>query len=220
MPNVPVEPISAPYGRTSFYSFLEGFDIPIVTAVRLSASFPYVTPAPRADLKGTEQVNYRHVADGGYFDNYGVSSLLEWLNEGLAYRTNTNMKNILIVQIRGDQVVNAHVDEASPRPYYQSLAPLLTLLNVRNTGQLSRNDAELEIFINYWKTKGVNVETVTFEFQRGDEDAPPLSWHLSELQKTRINEAWNVIANRQDKTKAWDRFAGFITANNNPAGTK
>ncbi len=212
-PGLAVEPINAPYGRTSFYSFLEGYDIPIVTAVRLSASFPYVTPAPRADINARERINYKHLADGGYYDNYGVSSLLEWLNEGLSYKTNPNLRNVLIVQIRGDQVVGGKTDEASPKPYYQSLAPLYTLLNVRTTGQLSRNDAELEIFMRYWRTKGVNIETVIFEFPRKEnEDAPPLSWHLSSRQKTRIENAWNEISSKTDDNQAWKAFANFIEA--------
>jgi len=213
MPARPIEPISAPYGRKSFYSFLPGYDIPIVTAVRLSASFPYVTPAPRADLSDTGDVNYKHVADGGYYDNYGVSSLLEWLNEGLTYKTSANLKNILIVQIRGDQVGVSEKDGASPRPYYQSLAPLLTLLNVRNTGQLSRNDAELEIFMNYWRSKGVNIETVIFEFlrEKGD-DSPPLSWHLSKAQKVNIETAWQKVADPSVADGPWNKLTRFIKA--------
>lgn len=214
-PGLAVQPINAPYGRTSFYSFLDGYDIPIVTAVRLSASFPYVTPAPRADIALGESKNYKHLADGGYYDNYGVSSLLEWLNEGLSYKTKPNLKNVLIIQIRGDRVINGKTDVASSKPYYQSLAPLYTLLNVRTTGQLSRNDAEMEIFMRYWRTRGINIQTVIFEFPRTDnEEAPPLSWHLSDAQKTRIDEAWNDISNETDENKAWNAFTSFIEARN------
>ena len=46
----------------------EDLDVAVVTAARLSASFPYVTPAARSDAPGP----HPHIVDGGYFDNYGM----------------------------------------------------------------------------------------------------------------------------------------------------
>jgi hypothetical protein len=207
--------IKAKMDKKSFYSFIEGRDIPIKTAARLSATFPYVTPVPRADLRPGEKQNVQHVADGGYYDNYGISSLIEWLNEGLSYKTNKNLKHILIVQIRGDQIVRStEKEEPSQRPYYQTLAPLYTILNVRTTGQLSHNEAELEIFMRYWlgkKENCVDIDSVIFEFPREKEKyAPPLSWHLSLTQKDEIDRAWTKILDGKDDHKAWQNFSGFI----------
>ena len=202
--------------KKSFYSFVEGKDIPIKTAARLSASFPYVTPAPRANLDPREMKNYYHVADGGYYDNYGISSLIEWLNEGLTNKNDKSLKHILIVQIRGDQISSqTSREESSSRPYFQTLAPLKTILSVRTTGQLSHNEAELEIFMRYWACRDVpiEIETVVFEFPRDDkDDGPPLSWHLTEAQKDSIERAWRKIASEADKEKAWNRFRSFIQA--------
>lgn len=214
-PVTPEAQAKAKIDKKSFYSFIEGKDIPIKTAARLSATFPYVTPVPRADLRPGEMQNFQHVADGGYYDNYGISSLIEWLNEGLSYKTKKNLKHILIVQIRGDQIVEStEKKEPSQRPYYQTLAPLYTILNVRTTGQLSNNEAELEIFMRYWlekKENCVDIDTVIFEFPREKEKiAPPLSWHLSSPQKNEINMAWTKILNGTDRYKAWQNFSGFI----------
>lgn len=214
--SVTVDPegIKPQIDKKTFYGFIEGKDIPIKTAARLSASFPYVTPAPRADLNPVEMKNYHHVADGGYYDNYGISSLIEWLNEGLTNKTNKNLKHILIVQIRGDQVSSpTSREESSSRPYFQTLAPLKTMLSVRTTGQLSHNEAELEIFMRYWGLKDVHIETVVFEFLRDNpDDGPPLSWHLSQLQKDSIEKAWEKISSEADEDKAWSRFWSFIRA--------
>jgi hypothetical protein len=54
----------------TFYDEYPGADLPVVTAVRLAASFPYVSPAARAKTLTPEN----HVIDGGYYDNYGVAS--------------------------------------------------------------------------------------------------------------------------------------------------
>ncbi len=49
-------------------------DVSVVTAARLSAAYPYVSPAARAKEGGKAA---HHVVDGGYYDNYGVSSLVD-----------------------------------------------------------------------------------------------------------------------------------------------
>ncbi|HET7269505.1 MAG TPA: patatin-like phospholipase family protein, partial [Rubrobacter sp.] len=79
-------------------------DIRVVTAARLSASFPYVSPAARADVDEREQA---HLVDGGYYDNYGVSSLVEWLDWKLEKQLEEDsteepkISKVLIVEIRG-----------------------------------------------------------------------------------------------------------------------
>jgi hypothetical protein len=71
-------------------------DIPVVTAARLSASFPYVSPAARAaHIEGPES----HIVDDGYYDNFCVSSLVEWLDAKL--HSDQNMDKVLIIKIRG-----------------------------------------------------------------------------------------------------------------------
>src|SRR5690606_7920727 len=57
--------------------------LPLWTAARLSATFPYVTPAARPELSisgKTDAVARRrsfHLIDGGYYDNYGVAAALD-----------------------------------------------------------------------------------------------------------------------------------------------
>ena len=50
--------------------------IPVVTAARLSATFPYVSPAARAKIPAEADAaedgyHEEHIVDGGYYDNYG-----------------------------------------------------------------------------------------------------------------------------------------------------
>ena len=58
----------------------------VSTAARLSATFPYVTPAaralPRADLvpnSDAESLSTYHVVDGGYADNEGAVTSVDWM---------------------------------------------------------------------------------------------------------------------------------------------
>lgn len=57
-----------------------GADIPVSTAVRLSATFPWVSPAARSSF--VVPANF-HYVDGGYYDTFGMVSLIEWLRAAL-----------------------------------------------------------------------------------------------------------------------------------------
>ncbi len=163
-------------------------DVGIVTAARLSASFPYVTPASRSTLDGAQP----HVVDGGYYDNYGMATLVEWLDEALT-SAGDSIESVLVLQIHG-----APVDGASSQPgktsnrgwFYQLLAPITTLVSVRSAGQVAHNDIELALVQSKWNQKNIPVHSVLFEFQKPD---PPLSWHLTLSDKTMIAEQWKVM---------------------------
>ena len=80
-----------------FRTLYENYDLDVTTAARLSASFPYVTPMARNDVELTH--NY-HVADGGFFDNTGLFTVVEWLDENLeSFSQEFNVKKVLILQI-------------------------------------------------------------------------------------------------------------------------
>jgi hypothetical protein len=63
-------------------------DLDMVTAARLSATFPYVSPASRAawdkERPSQEPPPQIHLADGGYFDNFGVLAAVEWARDLLS----------------------------------------------------------------------------------------------------------------------------------------
>lgn len=215
-----------PVGRWNFYDFIAEKDISVATAARLSASFPYVTPAPRASTDCSPN-HLMHVVDGGYYDNYGISSLTEWLDEALKADTASGekrIKNILLIQIRADEGEDAGATTGEGKAVqqgwiYQAYAPLQTILSVRTTGQLSHNEVELDLFRRYWLEKqGVNIETAVFEYQRQHKDPPPLSWHLTAAQKKNVQKAWNKILCGDDRKTGWLKFGDFINARNRLSG--
>src|SRR5206468_4234525 len=55
-------------------------DLRVTTAARLSATFPLVTPVARPRIDD-DRSRVFHAADGGYYDNYGVASAIEWLRD-------------------------------------------------------------------------------------------------------------------------------------------
>jgi hypothetical protein len=175
------------------FKTLNSKDIPIVTATRLSASFPYVSPAARANISGSSAA---HIVDGGYYDNYGMSSLVEWLDYELS-KGDSHIKRVLVLQIRGARTGGEYAFKTSRGWFYQAFAPVATLLHVRNTGQLSHNEIELNLLRDKWG-KTVQITPVVFEFAGAD---PPLSWHLNQNEKQAIEEDWKAELNGHKKQR-------------------
>ena len=159
-------------------------DTGIVTAARLSASFPYVTPASRSDGPGPQP----HVVDGGYYDNYGMATMVEWLDAALTGITAT-VESVLVIQIRGvkiDPNLASRRFEKGRGWFYQAFAPVSTLVAVRGSGQIAHNDIELTLVRQKWAPK-VKIDAVTFEFPKSD---APLSWHLTPREVEDVRVAW------------------------------
>ncbi len=185
------------YGK----NFATGKDVKIVTAARLSASFPFVSPAARADLPGPRL----HVVDGGYYDNYGMSTLVEWLDEALSAPDNP-IKRVMVIEILGAPN-DTQARAKSHGWFYQALAPIEAMLNVRTAAQFAHNQEESDLLRRLWKTnegRSVTIERTTFQFCGSK---PPLSWHLSPKQKGAVADAWN----REIKSeKNWLRVVRFL----------
>jgi Patatin-like phospholipase len=182
-------------GRTSlrdpeFPQFADQ-DISLVTAARLSASFPYVSPAARPDIAGTQI----HVVDGGYTDNYGMATLLAWLDAGL-WSQGSPVRSVLVIEIRASPPAS----EPPPLSWrgwpFQSYAPISTMLNVRDIAQISRNEEQLDLLRRYAASCNVAIEDAVFEYP--PENAP-LSWHLSPSDKREIETIWSSDATAKSK---------------------
>jgi hypothetical protein len=168
-------------------------DVNIVTAARLSSTFPWVTPAARPDTDSEREL---HFVDGGYYDTYGVASMIDWLDEVLKDNQQRpsaeRVDRVLIIQLRG-----APPDQEKKGKrrgwFYQAYAPLAALLAVRDTGQIARNDEDIELFTRLWRDR-VAISTATLQFcTQGDitwRNAPPMSWHMTKDQKDAIDLQW------------------------------
>src|SRR5215472_747728 len=70
------------YSPTATYPVNPAIDLPLATAAQMSATFPYVSSA--ATLKVSPPPNAAHFVDGGYYDNDGTSSAIEFLRYALS----------------------------------------------------------------------------------------------------------------------------------------
>lgn len=213
--NSDVQKPIAERGRQNVGRLLNGLDLEAITAARLSATFPYVSPAARGlvnDPTGKEYPGARyHLVDGGYYDNYGMTSVVEWLDNALAEKLGSGqdlLSEVLVIQIQSFPAASA---EKPPSGYIaQALAPVLTLLNIRTSAQASHKEIESYLLKQKW---GERVKTVDFRFcclprRPGDETKcydPPLTWKLTEAEKRNVTTCWQNGSQQEalDKVKAF-----------------
>lgn len=171
----------------------------VVTAARLSATFPYVSPVFRTFADKPDCADF-HLLDGGYFDNYGVTSLAKWLqagvknNEALKPRPGKDGKptkwHVLVIRLF------AFPDDARDPSTQgwngQVLGPLNGVMSARSESQLISGD-----YIQELLGEGdfdVKVATFTYggpnpTYKKGDHCAsPPLNWVLSESDQRCITD--------------------------------
>jgi hypothetical protein len=176
-----------------FDKLYDGYDAPVTSAVRLSATFPYITPAARAHR--SDKTDWRtpeyHVVDGGYYDNYGVTALVECLDNELD-KPEVNVAELMVIRIHSNPVMNApdRTLEKKRGFFYQVGVPLSALNRVRGAGQLSHGKVEFDLLQKRWRERAgrkVDIQLATFEYPNYD---APLSWHLTAKQKQALDKAW------------------------------
>jgi predicted acylesterase/phospholipase RssA len=193
-----VSPVDVHHGsgfmaHQSFRELYPDRDIDIVTAARLSATFPWVTPITRIDESGGRPVV--HVADGAYVDNYGITTMVEWLEEVLPEHViSSARRDVLVIQIN---VRDASLAEVVDYPATGGWAnatygPLLTVLKTNSANQVVRNAQVLKLFGDRWaQVDGVRIRVIQFAL-RSD---VPLSWKLSDETVQEIREQWSEEVN-------------------------
>jgi hypothetical protein len=176
----------------------------IATAARLSATFPYVSPIARPSAPVKEPF---HLADGGYVDNEGMVSALEWLRHLVALRgsvpAGTSFDRVLLVRI---VPFPPEAQEAtfSRLGWLQMFSgPIDAMMNVRSTSQVERNQIALQLTEDVLKARQGQPELRVAQFQfrnpPDDKKGPPLSWRLSLTQKAAVKSAWRaVVAGSKD----------------------
>lgn len=216
-----------------FNSLYRKKDIDIVTGARLSATFPYISPICRDDRK---MANY-HVADGGYFDNSGFVTALEWLEELLREKPTkegeeptVKIKRVLILQINPfpkdtetTQAQEQHTESTQPKKekgrglFMATIGPLLGLFKVREPILNSRNLTEVELLQEWQKAreecqqKGVDIEYFPIFFPEEGEYNPPLSWKLTQKEKEAIKKGWEQIKDNGKVKQLKDLWEQWMT---------
>jgi len=226
------------HNKTDFNALYQHHTIDVTTAARLSATFAYVSPIAKDNL----DVQPCHVADGGYFDNYGVFTANQWLtDEVLPDKEELGIKRIIYLEIRAfsaqpkQQATQMKSASQTGSGWMMALlGPLLTLANVRNATQNARNEYDVDIMTRC-QSKNIDFQRFVFEFpsripyskdkttgmvkkmvdKLATEDyTPPLSWKLSAWQKKAIWKGWYQIKTN-DKAASHQDLQNLLKVWNN-----
>lgn len=195
--------------RTSidFNKLYPEYDIDVTTSARLSATFPYISPV----CCPSEETNWNyHVADGGYFDNFGIVTSIELLDQLLESTQNNQIKKVILLQINAfpDNELPKQ-EEGAPGWQMEVIGSLLALLNVRSSTQNGSNSLNIKLLKDKYECgynhtdnerklqflkeksckKGIEINHVNITFPAG-KISPPLSWQLTQEQKEAIQNSW------------------------------
>jgi hypothetical protein len=137
------------------------------TAARLSATFPWVTPAAHSDQEGDThpRTSRHHFLDGGYYDNYGVASALEFLEVVLEERLrqledrassdspSLGFKRVALVQIRGSRPKMPTEKDGQESTLAELFGPLFGITAIRDGSAVTRNEIEVRRFVRAWNER-------------------------------------------------------------------
>ncbi|MGA2534673.1 MAG: hypothetical protein ABSF53_01570 [Terracidiphilus sp.] len=179
-------------------------DLPLSTAARLSATFPVVSSATRIPRQYAKAAS--HFLDGGYFDNDGTASAIEFLysvmNERVANQRQADAGNqpvraakplkVLLVEIRDGADLDPNLQQDNlqdqsgygnpPAPWWtldQLLGPLDGLWNAGHVSVTRRNRRELCVLETAYENKLI-VHHVVFAIpQQTDDKGKPKPSPLS-----------------------------------------
>lgn len=170
----------------------------VLTAARLSASFPYVSPIAEPDHADLRK-DIQGVADGGYSDNEGIVTAIECINELDRLFPEADderaFDRILLLRISHEPKARSAQQSSSTNGLLtEVIGPLLTMFAVRSTSQAERGNLEAELVERLCRTSNTPVEVATLSFKWGGEDGSrevPLNWKLSPKQKCWYDDSWN-----------------------------
>jgi hypothetical protein len=184
-------------------------DLPLSTAARMSATFPVVSSATRIPPKYAKAAS--HFLDGGYFDNDGTGSVIEFLYSVMDQRKadpTAKPLRVLLVEIRdgGDLDPNFNPDDLQDQigrgkpnaPWWtlnQLLGPLDGLWNAGHESVTLRNRRELCVLETAYQGK-LFIHHVVFAIPEQpygkDKLRPsPLSWKLTAGELSYISAVAN-----------------------------
>ncbi|GAB4030820.1 hypothetical protein [Spirosoma gilvum] len=174
-----------PHYFTDVVSTLDvlGSDVPLKTAASLCSRFPIVTNGAliqrdSVDRDGRKQRYGGHVVDGGYFDNSGVETCIQLLNNLVPSIRKLDTIDHVIVVPYILFIKNSSTD--SQLPHKKSVlqevqVPLLAFFNAWDNGSNTR-DKMFGSFMDRFANPKTNYLTLRLAYN----DKYPLGWFLSD----------------------------------------
>lgn len=164
---------------TRMFEKQDAYNLRFSSALRMSASFPYVMPM--VTLPSNPAIE---VMDAGYRDNYGIRVALRYL---FVFREwiNANTEGIVFIQIRDREKI-IETDENKNSLYKRIIKPISNVYDNIFYTQDFDND-QLLLGASAWLN--CKIDVINFYLLQKNKGKVSLSWHLTEIEKQNIKRA-------------------------------
>ncbi len=159
------------------------------SAIRMSATFPYITPLTELPTEPMIEV-----FDAGMRDNIGTDNILRFL---YTFRDwiGTHTSGIVVIQTR-DKIKVREPEKNAGNTLFKSLSkPLASFYGNLFGVQDYNHDREL-LVANTWMQ--VPLDILDFELKNTEPDIIALSWHLTEREKNRTTDCMTMESNKRN----------------------
>ena len=155
----------------------------LATAVRMNASFPYVSPA--IELPG-ERGPLR-VVDAGYFDNYGVSAAAALLSSARVRDwLQAHVSRVVLIQVRASPPEAPSSGTGLSRVPHFVTSPIEAAGSARDGSMLLRNDLEVDLLREALRPAGSEAIEVRAIPPFLLANAAAMSWYLTPNDRRKI----------------------------------
>jgi len=229
----PAESFLQTYGSVQFQQKGQSLytDLPLATGAQLSATFPYVSSA--AGFPYVSGMKSSHFVDGGYYDNDGTASAIEFLStalDGISPQHAKTKVKVLLIEIRNSGA-NVRIGESSDawtqnpnnavKPWNllnQVAAPHQAFYSAGHESVTARNRIDLQLMIGAYQDK-MDLEHIVITDEHhggkndctgGDDSSDPLNWSLTPAQQCEVDKAATEDASLQKYQAALDWFLANI----------
>lgn len=159
-----------------------------LTALRMSATFPYVVPTITLPTEPPVQI-----ADAGISDNYGIVDALIFLNVFQNW-IKENTSKVTLITIR-DSAKEEELSAPEPQNIMERFfSPIQSVYKSWDKVQTIKNDQWYELTKEIFKD---HLDRVEFEYTYGANDRASLSWRLTEFEKQNIIESIHFLDNQR-----------------------
>lgn len=163
-------------------------DLNFTTALRMSATFPYIMPM--ISMPTSPEM---YIMDAGIRDNYGYKltthyllTLREWIKN--------NTSGVIILRIRDNKKDLMDSKSQNVSLYKRFILPFGNMYGNFLKMQDFNQD---ELMSTMVRSVDFPVNVVTFNLREEYQNRISLSWHLTEQEKTKVNAAINSKANQE-----------------------
>ncbi|GAB4239660.1 MAG: hypothetical protein Tsb0034_15790 [Ekhidna sp.] len=178
-------------------------DLSFLSALRMSASFPYITP--NISLPTEPRVE---IMDAGISDNFGVSDALRFIHVFKEW-ISKNTGGVVLLVVRDTKSDSPIEDAPIPSVIDRITYPIASVYNNLSNMQDINNNVRVELMQD-WFSGNLHIVEVSYDSFYGEEASPneteraSLSWHLTTKEKKNVIENINIPSNQAAIKKLMD----------------